>query len=375
MGVADTSSPRAGTWSDPNGLTRPPLPGTVAFHPILYIRLRKPRRTNILAASGAHASFIGERVLPANRGLSASGGPPMPRSDRRPAAGAASGDAGPDASANGSCQLATATTTLDCLWTTCAWSRVAPKTNGSDRGEGKWTHLSLIHLRSHSVKATLHVFKYQLPKTSIRAKTGLNSGSQSDTETMANLSNENIAEVVTVDEPSFAMVEKATAIDLKNADLALQILYDIDVSPEDIAAVDEKAFLRKVDLRMLPIVSCPFLSSNTLPPLWRVSVSNAMYIDVHRSDALFFRQEHAQLLLRHGHTRRRAPLLWRVRMARQHLQPRLPRVQPALRHYYSKSAPVQVDRRHDEHLGRHPRPHGCWSQLWPALCHSPASGV
>ncbi|KAJ4155413.1 hypothetical protein LMH87_000656 [Akanthomyces muscarius] len=73
-------------------------------------------------------------------------------------------------------------------------------------------------------------------------------------ETMAKTSNENIAKVVTMDEPSISMVEKAAAIDLQNADLALQILYDIDVSPEEVAAVDEKAFLSKVDLRMLPIM-------------------------------------------------------------------------------------------------------------------------
>lgn len=103
-------------------------------------------------------------------------------------------------------------------------------------------------------------------------------------ETMAKTSNETIAKVVTMDEPSISMVEKAAAIDLQNADLALQILYDIDVSPEEVAAVDEKAFLRKVDLRMLPIVSCPPLSNN---PLEKALLPTHAYIDVYGGNAIF----------------------------------------------------------------------------------------
>lgn len=64
-------------------------------------------------------------------------------------------------------------------------------------------------------------------------------------------------------EPSLSMAEKAATVDLKNADLALQVLYDIDVSPEEVAAVDEKVFLRKVDYHMLPIVSVHL--TNTRP--------------------------------------------------------------------------------------------------------------
>lgn len=63
-----------------------------------------------------------------------------------------------------------------------------------------------------------------------------------------------VERVATMDEPSISMAEKAIALDLKNADLALQILHDIEASPEEVAAVEEKHFLRKVDLHMLPIV-------------------------------------------------------------------------------------------------------------------------
>ncbi|TQV95462.1 MFS allantoate transporter [Cordyceps javanica] len=57
-----------------------------------------------------------------------------------------------------------------------------------------------------------------------------------------------------MDEPSMSTAEKAATVDLNNADLALQILHDIEVSPEEVAAVEEKIFLRKVDLHMLPIM-------------------------------------------------------------------------------------------------------------------------
>lgn len=79
-----------------------------------------------------------------------------------------------------------------------------------------------------------------------------------------------VERVATMEEPSISMVEKAAPVDLKNADLALQILHDIDVSPEEVAAVDEKSFLRKVDLHMLPIVS-------PLRSIWKESQLTRFY--------------------------------------------------------------------------------------------------
>lgn len=81
---------------------------------------------------------------------------------------------------------------------------------------------------------------------------------------MAKTSNEFIEKVATMSEPCLSMAEKAAVVDLKNADLALQVLYDIDVSPEEVAVVDEKAFLGKVDYHMLPIVSVHLINI-TLP--------------------------------------------------------------------------------------------------------------
>ena len=51
--------------------------------------------------------------------------------------------------------------------------------------------------------------------------------------------------------------DKTGTIDIQDADMALQVLYANDVTPEELAAVDDKKFLRTVDLHMLPIVRLP----------------------------------------------------------------------------------------------------------------------
>lgn len=58
-----------------------------------------------------------------------------------------------------------------------------------------------------------------------------------------------------------AMPSEATMDDMKNvvahgdADMALDIYDTVDVSPEEIAAVDHKKLVRKIDLHLIPIVS------------------------------------------------------------------------------------------------------------------------
>jgi hypothetical protein len=47
----------------------------------------------------------------------------------------------------------------------------------------------------------------------------------------------------------------------KVGDMALKVYDIVECTPEDVAAVDEKRFLRKIDFHLMPFVS----SSSTLP--------------------------------------------------------------------------------------------------------------
>jgi hypothetical protein len=60
--------------------------------------------------------------------------------------------------------------------------------------------------------------------------------------------------------PAEATAQDVESADLKNikstdADLALKV-YDLDVTEAEIATVSHRKLVRKIDLRLIPIVSC-----------------------------------------------------------------------------------------------------------------------
>lgn len=82
-------------------------------------------------------------------------------------------------------------------------------------------------------------------------------------------------------------------------DLALQV-YAFDVTAAELAQVDAKKLVRKIDLHLIPVVSV--LQARSRP----LNTDRNIYEDDSGDDAFHDGQEHAELFIHHGHSKRYA---------------------------------------------------------------------